>query len=962
MNRGRSVGRLITLLATLGIALGALPSLPVAASSARASKATVAAAPTNLGVTSFGRILVDPATSHVFVSSPGSSEIFVLDYNGTVLKTITGEAGAWGMALSGSTLYVVLSTAGTIEKIDTGTLTDSGMLVNGLVRPTDIFLAGSKLWTTTGNCANWSVQLVSIDPATNPPTVVTDPNAFNANNSLSYCAAFASNPTSNPNLLLAWDIGLSPATITSFDVSTGAPVQQASAWESPLGNLQDVAVNPDGTHFITASGAPYEFDEWKVSDLSQDGVIYAAKTYPDAVATTAGNGGLMGGGLNGIYNEDFYAYQVGNPAAPMAKVDFGGTTNTVPDRGVAFRPDGSSAFVVSGGVSGGGGPVVVNVVPIPLVPPAGSPGAPTGVTASPGIASASVSWTAPVDPGNSPVTSYTVTSSPGGITVTTSSTSTLVNGLTPGVSYTFTVTATNATGTGYPSAPSNAVVPWACGPPTNVSATPGDTAAYVTWLPPANPGSPITGYRVTPYVGATAQSPTTVSGAPPPTNLVVTGLTNGTTYTFVVAAIINTAAGQDSAPSNAVTPLQGGNYHPLTPARILDTRSAIGGPTQPLTNGEVRLVQITGQGLVPSSGVSAVVLNVTVTGTTSPGYLTVYPAGVARPVASNLNFVAGETVPNLVEVAIGSGGMVNMFAQFGSTSGRTNVIFDVAGWVGVATNSIIKDGLYNPLTPARIMDTRSGVGVPKAPVGPGQTVTLNVFGAGQVPASGVSAVVLNVTVTGPTAASYLTVYPADAPQRPTASNLNFSAKETVPNRVIVKVGAGGLVSFYNAAGSVQVIADVGGWFTDSTSTVGGARFSGIVPFRILDTRDPGIGPLYGGYINTFQLLDQNNNPVTGISALVMNVTVTNPTVASYLTLWPDGPPLPPVSDLNFSAGETVPNLVVVKLGSNATIDLYNALGRTDVLLDIVGFYGQSVPAPSRPMAPFSLRLVPLHRR
>src|SRR2546430_2209948 len=454
MNRGHAVRRLIAVLATVGAATGSLVgSLPAGASSADArahatsaspaTRATQLAGPTNLGVTSFGRILVDPATAHVFVSSPGSSEIFVLDYNGTVVKTITGEAGAWGMALSGSTLYVVLSTAGTVEKIDTGTLTDSGMLVNGLVRPTDIFLAGSKLWTTTGNCAAWAVQLVSIDPATNPPTVFTDPNAFNAGNGLSYCAAFASNPTSNPNLLLAWDIGLSPATITTFDVSTGTAVQLANAWESQQGNLQDVAVNPDGTHFITASGAPYEFDEWKVSDLSQDGVIYPANTYPDAVATTPGNGGLMGGGLNGIYDFDFYAYQIGKPAAPLAKVDFVGTNNTVPDRGVAFKPDGSSAFVISGGGSGGGGPVIVNIVPIPPVPPPGSPGAPTGVTASPGIASATVSWTAPADPGNSPITSYTVTSSPGGITAATSNTSTTVSGLTPGVSYTFTVTATD---------------------------------------------------------------------------------------------------------------------------------------------------------------------------------------------------------------------------------------------------------------------------------------------------------------------------------------------------------------------------------------------------------------------------------------------------------------------------------------------------------------------------------------
>jgi hypothetical protein len=160
----------------------------------------------------------------------------------------------------------------------------------------------------------------------------------------------------------------------------------------------------------------------------------------------------------------------------------------------------------------------------------------------------------------------------------------------------------------------------------------------------------------------------------------------------------------------------------------------------------------------------------------------------------------------------------------------------------------------------------------------------------------------------------------------------------VPNRVIVKVGAGGLVSFFNAAGSTQVIADIGGWFTDATSTAGGARFSGTVPTRMLDTRTPGIGPIYGGALNTFQLLDQNNQPVQGISAVVFNVTVTNPTMASYVTLWPDGPPRPPISDLNFTAGETVPNLVVVKLGSDGAVQVFNAAGSTDVVVDVSGWY------------------------
>src|SRR5439155_13401 len=278
---------------------------------------------------------------------------------------------------------------------------------------------------------------------------------------------------------------------------------------------------------------------------------------------------------------------------------------------------------------------------------------------------------------------------------------------------------------------------------------------------------------------------------------------------------------------NAVTPIQGGNYHPLTPARVLDTRNAIGSPTVPMRNGETRPVQITGQGNVPSDGVSAVVLNVTVPGPSAAGYATVFPAGVARPTASNLNVVAGQTVPNLVEVAIGEAGKVDLFTQFAGGGGRADVIFDVAGWVGVATNSLVKDGLYNPLTPARIMDTRTGLGVRKGVVGAGQLVTLNLFNAGGVPPGGVSAVILNVTVTGPTAPSYVTVYPADA-QRPTASNLNFTPGQTVPNLVVLKLGPNATFNIYNAAGQTDIVMDVVGYYGSSVA----APSSLMAPFAL----------------------------------------------------------------------------------------------------------------------------------
>ena len=118
---------------------------------------------------------------------------------------------------------------------------------------------------------------------------------------------------------------------------------------------------------------------------------------------------------------------------------------------------------------------------------------------------------------------------------------------------------------------------------------------------------------------------------------------------------------------------------------------------------------------------------------------------------------------------------------------------------------------YHSLAPARILDTRSSLGAPAAKVGPGATLGLQVTGRGGVPASGVSAVALNVTVTNPTAVSHLTAWPA-GPARPLASNLNYGPGQTVPNMVVVKVGEGGRVNLYNAGGSTDVVVDVAGWY------------------------------------------------------------------------------------------------------------------------------------------------------
>jgi len=244
------------------------------------------------------------------------------------------------------------------------------------------------------------------------------------------------------------------------------------------------------------------------------------------------------------------------------------------------------------------------------------------------------------------------------------------------------------------------------------------------------------------------------------------------------------------------------------------------------------------------------------------------------------------------------------------------------------------EGTFTPLTPARILDTRNGTGGLTGAVGPGATVDVQVTGRGGVPASGVSAVAMNVTVTQPTGAGYLTLFPAGT-TRPLAANLNFTPNKTVPNLVVVKLGTSGKVSMFNSLGSTHVIYDVAGWYSTTPSGNTG-RFSALVPARILDTR--GGVRLTPGASMDLQVSGQGGVPATGVSAAVLNVAVTGATAVSYLTVYPTGGTRPEAANLNYVAGDTVSNRVMAKLGTGGKVTLYNNAGSTDVVVDVGGWY------------------------
>jgi hypothetical protein len=252
-----------------------------------------------------------------------------------------------------------------------------------------------------------------------------------------------------------------------------------------------------------------------------------------------------------------------------------------------------------------------------------------------------------------------------------------------------------------------------------------------------------------------------------------------------------------------------------------------------------------------------------------------------------------------------------------------------------------RPGPFRAVTPARVLDTRTGLGAPAGVVTAGSFRSLQVAGRGGVPAIGVGTVVLNVTAVKPSGGGYLTVYPTGR-ARPTTSNLNYPAgRPAVANLVHVAVGSGGAVTVYAGNADVHVVADVYGWTSNGGASMaaGEGLLQPVAPYRVLDTRSTvALGP---GEARSLQVAGTGGAagvPATGVSAVVVNLTVTRPTAPSYLTVYPGGPSLPSTSSLNFLAGETRANRAVVPVGADGTITIYNRAGTSHVVVDVNGWY------------------------
>lgn len=372
--------------------------------------------------------------------------------------------------------------------------------------------------------------------------------------------------------------------------------------------------------------------------------------------------------------------------------------------------------------------------------------------------------------------------------------------------------------------------------------------------------------------------------------------------------------GSQNPPTVAAVPLVGAlAYVPVTPARLLDTRThalSLG----PRSRTDVRVTGVAG---VPVDA-KAVSLNVTAVHSSSISYIRAWPAGSPMPASSVLNTDSRRSASGAgVIVGVGGEGKVSLY----NNGGSTHLVVDVTGYYTPAAGS----GYGALARSQRVLDTRSGGAVPA----PGAPRTVQVAGVGGVPTDA-SAVVVNVTSVQARGDGYVSVVPQGSV--PTTSTVNHLPGADVANRATVALARGQL-DVHAAGATGNVVLDVVGWYGPG----GTAVFTPVQPIRVADTRTAG-GPIGAGEARTVPLGAAGSLP-PGTVAAAVTMTATQQTAGTtFMTAFPSGSPLPGTSDLNTGAGRDQGNLALVTLGADGAVDFYNNAGATQLVVDLTGYF------------------------
>ena len=419
---------------------------------------------------------------------------------------------------------------------------------------------------------------------------------------------------------------------------------------------------------------------------------------------------------------------------------------------------------------------------------------------------------------------------------------------------------------------------------------------------------------------------TTLTATPAPGSIFTAWSGCDQTYGFT-CTILMTTDRSATATFGIPVPLQ---FIPITPCRLVDTRPEHGG-SGPIQGGTARIFNLpqlaqSNPSCASLASAAAYSLNVSAVPHGPLGYLTIWPDGLTRPLASTLNSLDGRVKANAAIVAAGDTQSIDIYA-----TNTTDVVLDIDGYFAPLPNPNAL--AFYPLTPCRVIDTRNPNGDLGGPYLQGaQERDFPVLEAAacNIPSSA-QAYSLNFAVVPGQALGYLTVWPMGE-SRPLVSTLNDVTGTIVANAAIVPAGTGGAIAVY-PSNDTNLVVDIDGYFAPPGA--GGLSLYTSAPCRVLDTRTVGNGQPFSGTLSPPVNVAGGPCAISWAQAYVFNATVVPQGPLGYLTLWPDGQPRPLVSTLNASDGMITNNMAIVP--SNGSIDAY-AYGITQLILDISSYF------------------------
>jgi glucose/arabinose dehydrogenase len=364
--------------------------------------------------------------------------------------------------------------------------------------------------------------------------------------------------------------------------------------------------------------------------------------------------------------------------------------------------------------------------------------------------------------------------------------------------------------------------------------------------------------------------------------------------------------------------------------RVLDTREAPYGDKQ-IRATTTRYVQLP----VDGSVTRAALVNIAYVDLVSPGFLTAWAGRTPRPLASNINAVAGEVVANAAVVPLDADGGMLVYSN-----ATADVVIDVLGYFNAAPGAV-SAGRFTALPPVRIADTRNATSTQnqytRLSASPHPIVRVPVSGRNGMPTTGVSAVAVVVTaISGSfTSGGFVSASP-DSAGFSGSSNINTNGGIDIrPNLVVVPLGPNGAIDLHLL--NVQhVLVDVAGWFgTAAQPAATAGRFVSLAPTREVDTRfNIGFGRLPGGSSSSVNPAVVPNNA----AAMVHNITMVDNGAAGFVTPFPGGT-LPVVSAGNTTASNQVRAVLsFTQLSAAPATMSYFSNVPTDLVVDVAGYF------------------------